>query len=1141
MQLPSSQQHIRGSPFTVDVSAQRDTDATQSRVNVANTVQTAGEEFAYLLYARDQYGNDMTGQVDLFFIEARAPLLGKNVSGRTQARLDSRFNGLWTLTVAGTYTLHVFYNGMLFRGGSFDIEVVPGIEAASAALLIGASSKTTTAYMPSFFSMQMADEFGNRITKGGVALAAGTSAAVSLDSRSFAFTDHGNGTYTLACRVTLSGTYSIYIGLGDTLKRLSFSPLQLQVTPGDISAQWSTVLGMASVQSSAGSTDLFTLGLYDENGNAITTPSSSAGVKLTMYMAVSTVIQAIAAGRTPSVQSLNVTYSGGSFTARHQAKTAGHFVLVAEYLGQPLMDSPWVVTVTGGSAEAYTCMAQQTTLTDSRLEAAIAEGVFMSTGAGVTCTRPGEKINLVITCKDVFGNLAGWVPFDAFMLSASASAGSVSVQGLYPQGTSYLFGQVIPTASSPLPITVSMSVSLYGIVIDTGAPLESVIREGSNHPSAMYTYVFGNPIATAGAKRYLMVQAVDEQQVPLGTGGALFNFTVLPANALVNYTDEGTGLYNLTLTATVAGNYSIRMYLQPSNMLISGCPFTVKVMPAPLHGPTSSLVGDGLTIATVASLSSFLIQSRDRYGNSRPYDPELGNPFSTSISGPSPANVTMFDQRNGIFSVSYNITVSGGYKVVVAFSGGAVASGPDELTVKPLTVSQSHSFVYHAAVGVPAVAGRVGRVMIGLRDVFNNTVTLVSAAKKMATVNASIHFNSSRHVNATVNASTIYNGTRDVNTTANSSAANNGTRDANTTVNASTIYNGTQDVNTTANSSAANNDTQDANTTVNASATYNETGDANATVNASTADSTIQVVNASLYINSSLWQNTTLEIGDKIISIAFTFTVAGRYAATVDVHTKYGSFSSQDFVIHVVAGPAVTNASISRMLNHSDFIPVDAKAYLALQAVDAFSNVILRDDVLFSAYVASPTVFAFARVVYQGDGWYLAEFDKLQTGNLTLHVAIVKGISSDIFRNISIRVVEGSMRPLLSLPWSFESFETTVGKASRVLIAGRDVFSKLTVYRDGPVSASIMPPQAQGSVSVQDSGSTIAVQMNATRAGDYAVSVTVAAQALALSPYRFRVSAGPAQPSFTGLSGGGMTVAVAGVPACFSIVVRWCL
>ena len=709
--------HVQGSPFTVSVVANPVVSAQLSGINMPNTVQTAGVSFAYVLLSRDVYGNEITGIQDLFYADARAPsLISQNQSATTEPSPGSRISAKWTLTVSGQYSIKVWYNGTELQFGFSPIFLFPGVDSPNNAVLLSPSSRSTDVETVVSFSLRNSDVYGNVITQGGARIVASIIQSVPVDLDSIKFVDVGSGDYTILVRITITGSYTIAVGLGDISRTYPFSPLSLDVAPGNASAPVSAIAAIESV--TAGEAKDVVIYLTDKYGNVV--PEQTSSPALSLY---STVGGVPAFANDSSASFLNnsgaISYAGSIYTTK-----SGTYLLAVTHQSQDFYRSPFTIEIIAAAIDRTKCTAQQTLLTGDALFKAVGEGVFAwSTGPVKGGTR-NSPFYLIITAKDTYENPTVNTQTSLFTVSSSPSFGII-------QPTSLGFSAYLSTITNP---TSSMFVSIKydGVNIGpTAGGYTANVFTSQAGISATNSYLFGAPRPVAGVTSYFYIQAVDTQNIPMAKGGSSFEFSLVSAPAdfnstdlgqLVSATDSSLGWYSVAFTPTRSGMYSVDVSLSAASVAQS--PIEILAYPASISAQGSTLHGSGLTLATSGSSGEFFVQARDAYGNLLGYDPRFREPFEAVILGGSFVMAPMTYFGNGTGSVSYHITVSGEYSVQVrtisSLGYGLVGGVAKTLLVRPLDLNPNSSFIFGADSGVSCVAGSPARVILALRDKYNN-------------------------------------------------------------------------------------------------------------------------------------------------------------------------------------------------------------------------------------------------------------------------------------------------------------------------------------------------------------------------------------------------------------------------------------
>lgn len=244
---------IYGSPYTVRISPQ----VTNAEFSVLGTLTsasvaqtTAGFPNQLVVQPRDAYNNNQV------FLVTGAPTVMAAVTGPSDVIAsvrdlsDGSFQLLYSMTIAGTYSLAVSIGGAPIRSSPFSIQVggdslfVPASTAAfSTWRTVGETADGLallgSAGTPSVVRVQPRDAYANALTTAVSSFAMQLSQRIPI-VRTLAYSQSA-GQYELTHTLTASGSYSINIfqvlstcAGADDCDNVFGSPFTLQVQPGTI-------------------------------------------------------------------------------------------------------------------------------------------------------------------------------------------------------------------------------------------------------------------------------------------------------------------------------------------------------------------------------------------------------------------------------------------------------------------------------------------------------------------------------------------------------------------------------------------------------------------------------------------------------------------------------------------------------------------------------------------------------------------------------------------------------------------------------------------------------------------------------------------------------------------------------------------
>ncbi|XP_047658290.1 filamin-C-like isoform X2 [Tachysurus fulvidraco] len=155
-----------------------------------------------------------------------------------------------------------------------------------------------------------------------------------------------------------------------------------------------------------------------------------------------------------------------------------------------------------------------------------------------------------------------------------------------------------------------------------------------------------------------------------------------PCEAKIECQDNGDGTCSVSYLPTEPGDYSINILF--GGVHVPGSPFVAKVCPA-LDAGRVVVSGPGLERATAGSVASFTVDCR--HAGEAELTVEI-----VSDSG-AKAEVHIYNNNDGTFSVTYTPTSHGPYTISIHYGGHMVPKCPIRLQVEP-TINTSGVKVY---------------------------------------------------------------------------------------------------------------------------------------------------------------------------------------------------------------------------------------------------------------------------------------------------------------------------------------------------------------------------------------------------------------------------------------------------------------
>eukprot|EP00474_Spongospora_subterranea_P005088 CRZ05546.1 hypothetical protein [Spongospora subterranea] len=476
----------------------------------------SGNKFTVL--AKDLFGNLLTAQSGsaVWTVTGSGPGV---VVGAIGYGYGPYYNGSWSTTVSGAYTLSVKLGGNHITGSPFLLSCGPAITSAGNSVAFGSGLTSGTVGLSSSFWVQARDQYGNNVTWGTdpvkVTLS-GTNAPTA------GITYISNGLYQVFYTPIISGSLTIIVKIGTTLILTSSGSFTSTIAVGSVHAPSCTAnpsgTGVAGVQSS------FAITARDEFGNQLTT---GGGGIITFSLSLT---------GPASLTHDSITHAGsGVYTTLFTPTLVGTYQMVAMLGTVPISGSPFTVVVSPGAPVASTSTAS---------------------GSSLSTAISGIQQSFNVSARDSQSNL---IAVDAAVVTAVVSCGGVSGSSSWLGGGLYKIIYTPSTKGS----SCSLTVQIGGSNIN-GSPFTLKVTAGAAESSTSTVSGSGLSTSIAGVGVSLSVVLKDLSSNLLVTGGNQLTVSIAqPDNSLLPYSlvDYGTGSYTISYTPKQTGSHSATIKL----------------------------------------------------------------------------------------------------------------------------------------------------------------------------------------------------------------------------------------------------------------------------------------------------------------------------------------------------------------------------------------------------------------------------------------------------------------------------------------------------------------------------------------------------------------------------------------------------
>jgi len=164
-----------------------------------------------------------------------------------------------------------------------------------------------------------------------------------------------------------------------------------------------------------------------------------------------------------------------------------------------------------------------------------------------------------------------------------------------------------------------------------------------------------------------------------------------------NIIDSYNGFFQVTMSNTRSGNYSVSVLLQSKH--VSGSPFMCSVDSGNVE-PTLVRISS-VTIFTVGTSSSFILQTVDQFGNNISTAPGVaGDVVTSQLMGGAIADAVVLEGDRGIWTMNVHPQVTGNSRLVVVINDLAIFD--QQVYVKALMQPVVYSQTWFSAIsGIP--------------------------------------------------------------------------------------------------------------------------------------------------------------------------------------------------------------------------------------------------------------------------------------------------------------------------------------------------------------------------------------------------------------------------------------------------------
>jgi hypothetical protein len=668
--------NIVGSPHLVTTLPSKASAVVSSFLPSITTMITVGNVVSLSLQLRDSFGNEQFTMEEAVTVNILTPGLSvpsEQFAPNSQGIVSIR----WTVTFAATYTLTISLSDSSIVANSFQFlaipsmaSTVPRITSVINAAVCGQGYCSQAGQSVSVV-VSAFDSFGNPTgmfsLSNPVCLLKATNAPTSD-------VPVVNKTHTSIHVVYTIRTAGEYI-FAESATGSSWSAIVV-VSPSTISLSTFGVSGtcLNDLSMLAGFNCFIQVVLRDAFGNsAISDTTTSAVVR--MYMS--------------------------------EAKTA-----VASQLTLPVSNAHqihWLVTASGLYQISIQNSADQSLVRNFDVNvrpAPLCASTSVVVGPGIMGAVVNQIMTLSVVIRDHYGNVAD-----------DAKSSDVSISGVPAVlGPGTTFSYSLSTTG-----TFQFNVRVQSMPV-MGSPFSVVVRSTAGAPTAARS-AWTSPLvrsSVSGAASVIQFLASDSSDAPASDSSSSFVVASSGFQELKHLFEVvSPGNWQIRLQLTMSGSYTLPAYI--AGTLVAST-LELRVVPSSVSVYTSKLSNFATTL-TAGSMSSFVMNTKDEYGNSMQLLPGFDKRFSVSIvdsfqkSAPYVFRAT--ESIFGAYVVLWTVTVAGSFTLNVELDGIVCPFASEPFVVMTGPINPSLSSLDFSSLGSFQAGASVASAFV-IRDSYGN-------------------------------------------------------------------------------------------------------------------------------------------------------------------------------------------------------------------------------------------------------------------------------------------------------------------------------------------------------------------------------------------------------------------------------------
>jgi len=718
----------------------------------------AGYSEFLTIQSRDQFGNELSTTTDDYVVNISDGTVSINASVTSLGA--GQYNLSFTPTVSGVYQVSILLDNITdIEGSPYTLTVLPGDPVASTSSVIdGTGHSSAQSDVETNFVVQIRDAFSNDLDSAVSTNPVFDTAVLACDTvdTTVSCSYDQSGQYLCTYTPTESGACTLDMEMSGV--PITGSPFSVAVSPGEISATTCFAHGISDGM--AGVYETFTIQAQDVHGNNLT---SGGHTFVAVLVDTHSVYPDVAADITDNTD--------GTYTARYVTEDANlyealnvklvHFGgLLANYytdyafnnvyavngenvvdselsfdwgFGPPLLPTDnfpasdyfsiqWVGFLNPPYSETYTIYTSIYGGTGVRL--------YMDGDVVIDQFDPldGESdpfvmiqltANTLYQLRIDFREKTGSSKFSLEWESASIQTRTtVDPQYLYYEKN--IFGNNDDFVAN---VSIIPSPTLASTSSITGDGLSTAVAGVQSTLSIVAKDQYGNTQTDAGNEEGDFIMYLEDE-------------SLTQVNGVVHDAgnDGADGQYTATYTITdTSQQYTLYITYKGAN--VASSPYTVSVTPGVLSASQSSAV---LLDGRAGETQTFDLYVRDTESNlidDRSVSVALI--LSHSASSTDITTTDIVDHGDGIYTISYNATLSGEYVPSISMDAAVLTDITPAINISNAIASASESYVVGWSNGAdsPITASVLTQKTIQLIDIYSNDVSVSGGYNFYVTLN----------------------------------------------------------------------------------------------------------------------------------------------------------------------------------------------------------------------------------------------------------------------------------------------------------------------------------------------------------------------------------------------------------------------